>query len=74
MEAVDEEARWDEWESVKAPTLVAFAESGMFDEDSKRSFVARGQHAQRADIPRAGHDAHLDAPAEWISTLRAFLQ
>jgi len=74
MEAVDEEPRWAKWESVTAPTLVVFAEDGMFDEDTRRKFVARGRQVQRVDIPRSGHDAHLDAPSAWTATLRAFLQ
>lgn len=74
MEAVDEEPRWDEWESITAPTLVVFAENGMFDENAKRKFVVRGQGVAVVEIPRSGHDAHLDAPTAWTATLRAFLQ
>lgn len=74
METVDAEPRWHEWERITVPALVVFAQNGMFDEDTKREFVARGGNVQRVDIPRAGHDAHLDAPSAWAATLRAFLQ
>lgn len=74
MEAVDEEPRWAEWESIIAPALVVFAENGMFDEDTKHKFVVRGQNVERVDIPRSGHDAHLDAPSAWAATLDVFLQ
>ncbi len=73
MEAVDDKLRWDEWERVTIPTLVVFADDGMFDEDTKHEFVTCGQQARRVDIPRSGHDTHLDAPSFWTSTLRAFL-
>lgn len=74
MKAVDEEPRWAEWASIKAPTLVVFAERGMFDEHTKHRFVTRGRHVQRVDVPGVGHDLHLEAPATWTATLRTFLQ
>lgn len=74
MEAVDEGPRWAEWEAITVPTLVAFAENGMFDEHTMREFVARGRNVQRVNIVQAGHDAHLESPGVWADTLRAFLQ
>jgi pimeloyl-ACP methyl ester carboxylesterase len=65
--------RWTEWESVSAPTLVVYADGGIFDEEAKAEFVRRGQRAQRIDIPDASHDAHLDAFDQWVEILHSFL-
>lgn len=52
MEAVDEGPRWAEWKGVAAPTLVVFAQNGIFDEYTKHTFVARGRDVQWVDIPQ----------------------
>lgn len=62
-----------EWESVSAPTLVVYADGGMFTEEQKADFVARGRRVARRDLVRASHDAHLDAFDEWIAVLGPFL-
>jgi pimeloyl-ACP methyl ester carboxylesterase len=67
------EPRWAEWESVAAPTLVVYAENGMFTEDAKAEFVRRGRNVRRADIAGATHDAHLDSFDAWIALVREFL-
>lgn len=66
--------RWTEWESVSIPSLVVYADGGIFDEGDKSEFVRRGQRAQRIDIPDASHDAHLDAFDRWAEILHAFLR
>lgn len=65
--------RWTDWEQVAAPTLVIYAENGMFTEQQKANFVARGGNATRTDLAGASHDAHLDAFDEWIAALTSFL-
>ena len=65
--------RWSEWESITAPTLVVYADGGMFTEGQKAEFVARGKNAKRADLAGATHDAHLDAFDQWCAALRGFL-
>jgi pimeloyl-ACP methyl ester carboxylesterase len=65
--------RWAEWTNLSCPTLAVFADHGMFSNEDKNVFVARGQNVTRVDLPNASHDAHLDAAAQWISTLRGFL-
>lgn len=62
-----------EWASVEAPTLVVYADGGMFTEEQKRSFVAAGRRARRADLTGASHDAHLDAFDQWARALSTFL-
>lgn len=66
--------RWNEWEQVAAPTLVLYAENGMFSEQQKKDFVARGGNATRIDLAGASHDAHLDAFDEWVAALTSFLE
>lgn len=66
--------RWDEWEQVTAPTLVIYAENGMFIEQQKADFVAGGSNAVRTDLAGASHDAHLDAFDGWVAALTSFLE
>lgn len=65
--------RWREWASVVAPTLVVYADGGMFSEEQKRAFVAHNEHARRVDLVGASHDAHLDAHDAWIAAVTSFL-
>jgi pimeloyl-ACP methyl ester carboxylesterase len=75
VRVIDEVAqpRWSEWESVTAPTLVVYAENGLFTEAQKAEFVRRGRSVCRVDIAAASHDAHLDAFDAWIALLRNYL-
>lgn len=66
--------RWREWESVVAPTLVVYADAGMFTEEQKSEFVGRGKDVTRVDLVGASHDAHLDAFEQWITALRDFVE
>ena len=65
--------RWEEWERLTTPTLVMYADNGMFTEDQKALFVSRGQNVTRVDLVGASHDAHLDAFDQWIAALTAFI-
>ncbi|WP_422936643.1 alpha/beta fold hydrolase [Sinomonas sp. P47F7] len=65
--------RWQEWESVTAPTLVIYAHGGMFTEEQKTRFVSRGRNATRMDLRGATHDAHLDAFHQWTRALIGFI-
>ena len=65
--------RWDEWESLTAPTLVVYGEEGMFTAEEKSEFVDRGRDVRRLDLAGASHDGHLDAFKSWIIALRSFL-
>lgn len=66
--------RWTEWEQVTAPTLVLYGENGMFSEQQKKDFVARGGNATRIDLAGASHDGHLDAFDDWVAALTSFLK
>ncbi|MFE4469386.1 alpha/beta fold hydrolase [Leifsonia sp. NPDC056824] len=65
--------RWSEWESITQPTLVVYADGGMFSEEQKAEFVARGRNVTRVDLTGASHDAHLNAFEQWSIKLRGFL-
>ncbi|MEN2737776.1 alpha/beta hydrolase [Microbacterium sp. X-17] len=65
--------RWSEWESITRPTLVVYADGGIFSEEQKAEFVARGKNVRRVDLAGASHDAHLDAFEQWSSELCGFL-
>lgn len=65
--------RWSEWESITAPTLVVYADRGMFTEAQRVEFVSRGRNVRRVDLFGASHDAHLDAFEQWSVELREFL-
>jgi pimeloyl-ACP methyl ester carboxylesterase len=62
-----------EWESVTVPTLVVYADGGMFTAEQKDAFVRRGANVTRIDLPSASHDAHLDAFEGWSRALGDFL-
>lgn len=65
--------RWAEWQSVEAPTLVVYADGGMFSEEQKAEFVQRGRNVHRVDLRDASHDAHLDAIEQWTDALLDFI-
>lgn len=65
--------RWEEWESIIAPTSVVYGENGMFTSDEKSEFVLRGFNVQRHDLTGASHDGHLDAFDDWMSVLNSVL-
>lgn len=65
--------RWREWSRVQAPTLVLYADGGMFTEEQKARFVERATDVRRVDLVEASHDAHLDAFEQWIDALTGFL-
>lgn len=65
--------RWTEWKQVIAPTLVLYADGGLFAEDQKTRFVSHRPNVARVDLIGASHDAHLDAFEQWIDALTAFI-
>ncbi len=67
------EPRWEEWSSLRVPTLAVFAESGMFSELEKEDLIRRRPETSRVDLAGGSHDAHLDAPQLWIEALSRWL-
>jgi pimeloyl-ACP methyl ester carboxylesterase len=64
------EDHWAEWERIACPTLVVRAGDGMVAPAEGRRMAKR---AQLVEIPDAGHDLHLDRPAEWRAAVEEFL-
>jgi pimeloyl-ACP methyl ester carboxylesterase len=74
LRAVRETAagHWDAWESIRCPTLIVRGEHGVAAEDA-RAMVARLDTAVLETVPAAGHDVHLEQPAEWRRVVDRFL-
>jgi pimeloyl-ACP methyl ester carboxylesterase len=64
---------WAEWEQIECPTLVARAEHGVVPPDEAEAMAARRPGIRLVEIPGAGHDLHLDSPAEWRAAISDFL-
>jgi pimeloyl-ACP methyl ester carboxylesterase len=63
---------WDAWSWIRCPTLIVRGEHGMAAEDA-RAMAARLEDAVLASVPGAGHDVHLEKPAEWRCIVQRFL-
>jgi len=64
---------WDAWERIACPVLVARAARGGMTVEYAAEMVDRGRDVQVVEIADAGHDLHLDRPAEWRSTVSALV-
>jgi pimeloyl-ACP methyl ester carboxylesterase len=64
---------WSEWERIVCRTLVVRAGRGDVPAVEAQAMVDRLPHARLVEIPGAGHDLHLDSPAEWRGALEEFL-
>src|SRR5581483_4988447 len=54
--------------------IVAGADDAKFTAEAERLVASIGDNATLAIIPNAGHAAHLEQPAAFLSALRAFLR
>ncbi len=73
LRETSEASYWSEWRAVSCPTLVVRGVRGASPEEIIR-MKDLVPTAQVAEIPDAGHDAHLDNPKRWQTDLAAFLQ
>lgn len=64
---------WDEWDSLRCPTLVVRAGSGMVTPETASEMTERLPSAQLVEVADAAHDLHLDRPDEWRGALMSFL-
>jgi pimeloyl-ACP methyl ester carboxylesterase len=71
--AVAEEARWAEWQNVKAPTLLVRGQHGTIPADEVQRMLTMRPDVEHVVVPGAGHDVHLDQPDAWMSILRTYL-
>jgi pimeloyl-ACP methyl ester carboxylesterase len=67
------EARWAEWSSIAAPTLLVRGDRGTVPADEDARMRAERPDVRHAVIAGAGHDAHLDAPAAWQALLALYV-
>ena len=69
-----QEPLWDRLQQLSMPVLVVAGEQDeKFAALGRRLALAIGSNARLALIPEAGHAAHLEQPAAFVQTLRAFL-
>jgi pimeloyl-ACP methyl ester carboxylesterase len=74
LEALHESAsgHWDDWDSIRCPTLIVRGEHGMSAADAAAMASRLGQ-AGVDTVPNAGHDLHLEQPAAWRGVVEPFL-
>lgn len=60
------------WPRVSAPTLIVGGENGFVDKAEMHE-MAGGAAGSYHEVPKAGHDLHLEAPEQWKKLLVAFL-
>lgn len=66
---------WREWDQVRCPTLVVRGGAGAMPESEAEEMRVRRSAGTRVEtVAGAGHDVHLDAPAELHALTREFLQ
>ena len=64
---------WGEWERIECPSLIVRASDGTLGADEAAQMVERRPGTKLVEIADAGHDVHLDRPAEWRGVVTAFL-
>ncbi|MEA2380622.1 MAG: hypothetical protein QOH72_593 [Solirubrobacteraceae bacterium] len=73
LRAAGTEPAWAEWARIASPTLVVRAARGIVPAEVARAMVDGRPRARLVEIADAGHDVHLERPAEWRAALTAFL-
>jgi pimeloyl-ACP methyl ester carboxylesterase len=72
IRAVADTARWPEWESLSGPALLIQGGSGTMAAAEVKRMLERPA-VSHALVAGAGHDVHLDAPAETLALIRDFI-
>ncbi len=65
-------ACWNEWGSIRAPTLVVRGQHGDLGAEVADAMVRALPRAELVAVP-GGHDVHLDVPAGWREAVEGFL-
>lgn len=65
---------WDEWKSIRCPTLVVRAGRGDIDQNELDMMSDLLPQAEMVELPGAKHDLHLDQPEEWRQVVLRFLR
>jgi pimeloyl-ACP methyl ester carboxylesterase len=63
---------WDEWRSIRCPTLVVRGEHGLTAE-AARAMATGVEGVQREVVTDAAHDVHLERPEDWRRIIQRFL-
>ncbi len=63
---------WQEWRRIECPTLVVVTAD--HKAEPTELMLAEQPHAWLAEVPEAGHDLHLDNPAEWRAAIEEFIR
>jgi pimeloyl-ACP methyl ester carboxylesterase len=63
---------WDEWKSIRCPTVIVRAEHGVIDEGELEMMVELLPQAEVIQLPGAAHDLHLDQPEQWQAAVTSF--
>jgi pimeloyl-ACP methyl ester carboxylesterase len=71
--ALAEKARWEEWQTVKASTLLVSGQSGTTAAAEVRRMLTLRPAVQHIVIPDAGHGVHLERHDAWVRVLATLL-
>ena len=74
MAPVFEREYWQEWESLRQPTLLVLGQTGSIDPLRVDRMLRVRPATRRVMIEHAGHDLHLEQPRAWFHTLDEFLR
>jgi pimeloyl-ACP methyl ester carboxylesterase len=72
LEAAETRSYWDEWASVRCPTLVVRGEHGNLPADEANRMTDT-PNTRLVEIPGAGHDVHLENATAWRGAVEGFL-
>ncbi len=64
---------WDEWRSIRCPTLMVRAANGVIGQNEVEMMSAQLPAAEVTELPGAKHDLHLDQPDRWREVVQEFL-
>ena len=74
MQDVAENDYWEEWRTIRQPTLVVGgANSKVVDQSILDSMARAIRNGQFVSVEGAGHDVHLDRPMAWMDAITAFI-
>jgi pimeloyl-ACP methyl ester carboxylesterase len=73
LEAAETRSYWEEWASIRCPTLVVRGEHGTLRADEAKR-MADSLSTRLVEIPGAGHDVHLENAAAWRTAIEGFLE
>ena len=65
---------WQEWERIRCPVLIVWAEHGTIGPAEAEAMAKRLPLARCVEVPGAGHDVHLESPEAWRRAVTEFLE